>query len=80
MAGRLWKVERRKMARQPKYPHDLHLVDIPAEALEQAKLETYRFLFNYFVWKGDLHLLCAICYMQGALDGAQVAVASELKF
>jgi hypothetical protein len=54
------------------YPHDLQPVQLPQEALVQAKYETYRFLFNYWVWQGDLHTLCALCYLQGALDGAQV--------
>lgn len=54
------------------YPHDLQQVDIPQDTMVQARYETYRFLFNYWVWQGDLHTLCALCYLQGALDGAQV--------
>jgi hypothetical protein len=63
--------------RQLRYPHDIATFDIPAESMESAKLEVYRFLFNYWVWKGDLHYLCAICYLQGAFDGAQVALTNK---
>jgi hypothetical protein len=58
--------------RAPRYPHDLKQVDVPREAMEAARYETFRFLVNYWVWQGDLHALCAICYLQGALDGARV--------
>lgn len=58
--------------RARRYPHDLQPQDIPAAAMEAARHETFRFLFTYGVWKGDLHHLCALCYLQGALDGAQV--------
>ena len=58
--------------RSTRYPHDLKAVEIPAEAMEQARLETYRFVVNYHVWQGDVPRLCALCYLQGALDGAQV--------
>jgi hypothetical protein len=47
-------------------------VQIPAEAMEAARHETYRFLINGWLWQGDLQRLCALCYLQGALDGAQV--------
>lgn len=45
--------------------------------MKAAKYETFRFLSNWFVWKGDLHMLCAICYLQGAFDGAQVSAANN---
>lgn len=61
------------MARRRKaYPNDVVETPIPAEAMEAAIVETYRFLHNYHIWKGDLAYLCACGYLQGALDGAQV--------
>jgi len=61
------------MARKSlRYPHALELRDIPAAAMDAARHETFRFLFTYGVWKGDLHHLCALCYLQGAVGGAQV--------
>jgi hypothetical protein len=61
------------MARRAvRYPHDIVTQDIPKVALTAAKHETYRFLVNYWAWQGDLSYLCAVCYLQGALDGAQV--------
>ena len=54
------------------YPNDVMEMLIPQEALDAAKMETYRFLQNYHLRKGDLGYLCACCYLQGALDGAQV--------
>jgi hypothetical protein len=62
----------RKYQRTPRYPYDLAEVQVPAEAMDAAKHETFRFVFNWDTWKGDIQLLCALCYMQGALDGAQV--------
>lgn len=62
--------ERGRRARR--YPYDLEERAIPVEAMEAARLETYRFLVNYHVWQGDVQRLCALCYLQGALDGAQV--------
>jgi hypothetical protein len=59
------------MAKRPRrYPHDVVTQDIPSAAMDVAQYETYRFHFNYWVWPGDLHDLCAICYVQGARDGA----------
>lgn len=58
--------------RSVRYPYDLEAREIPAEAMEAARLETYRFVVNYHVWQGDVQRLCALCYLQGALDGAQV--------
>lgn len=63
--------------RRLRYPNDITTLDIPVESMETAKHETFRFLFNYGVWKGDLSYLCAICYIQGVLDGAQVAVGNK---
>lgn len=60
------------MARPKRYPHDLVAVSIAPEALTVATHETRRFLVNYWVWQGDLAYLCALCYLQEALDGAQV--------
>jgi hypothetical protein len=63
---------RRKYQRPPRYPYDLAEVQVPAETMAAAKHETFRFVLNWHAWKGDIQLLCALCYMQGALDGAQV--------
>lgn len=62
----------RTYRRQPRYPYDLGEVQVPAETMEAARHETFRFVFHWDTWKGDIQLLCALCYMQGALDGAQV--------
>jgi hypothetical protein len=40
--------------------------------MEAARHETFRFIYNGWLWQGDLQRLCALCYLQGALDGAQV--------
>jgi hypothetical protein len=58
--------------RSQRYPYDLQEVQIPAEAMEAARRETYRFVVNYSSWQGDVLRLCALCYLQGAFDGAQV--------
>ena len=58
--------------RRHTYPNDVVETPIPAEAMEAARMETYRFVQNYHLWRGDLGYLCACCYLQGALDGAQV--------
>ena len=65
------------MPRKPRhrrigYPNDVTAVQIPEAAMHAARTETYRFLQNYHLWRGDLASLCACCYLQGALDGAQV--------
>jgi hypothetical protein len=64
---------KRRKGGQPVWPADVRLGEVPKEAMDAALYETYRFLFNYWVWQGDLKYLCAICYLQGAMDGAQVA-------
>jgi hypothetical protein len=63
---------KRTYQRKPRYPYDLAEVQVPTETMEAAKHETFRFVFNWNAWRGDIRLLCALCYMQGALDGAQV--------
>lgn len=64
---------RRKLApRKPRYPYDLQEVQIPVEAMDAARRETYRFAVNYHLWQGDILRLCALCYLQGVFDGAQV--------
>ena len=63
---------KRRKDGQPVWPDDVRQAEVPKEAMDAALYETYRFLFNYWVWQGDLRYLCAICYLQGALDGAHV--------
>ena len=58
--------------RRNAYPNDVVEIQIPEEAMDAARRETYRFMQNYHLWRGDLAYLCACCYLQGALDGAQV--------
>ena len=68
--------ERRRRKGNP-YPHDVHEAQVPKEAMDAALYETYRFLCNSWVWQGDLTYLCAICYLQGAMDTAQVAAQMQ---
>ena len=57
----------------PGYPNDLLPQPVPPEAWDAAKLETYRFLRNQHLFRFDLTTLLATVYLQGCLDGAQVA-------